>query len=82
MNMTTQTTKLTISLPQNLLSLADKMAKDKKLTRSKLVALCLQKMAEENLRAEMEEGYKAMAEENRETAKLTFKRQSEIVPDW
>jgi metal-responsive CopG/Arc/MetJ family transcriptional regulator len=80
--MSSNVIKLTVSLPAELIKATDKIAKDKKLTRSKLVAMCLKKLAEEHVQAEMIEGYKAMAEENRQIATLAKKRQSEILPEW
>jgi len=63
--MTTQMGKLTISLPKSLISFADEIASEKNISRSKVVAECLREMADKRMIAEMEEGYKAMAEENR-----------------
>jgi len=80
--MTTQVTKLTISLPKNLIALTDEIAKERKVSRSKVVSLCLQELAAKRLRAEMEEGYKAMANEQRQFAKLSFELQRRVVPEW
>ena len=63
--MTTRVGKLTISLPKSLISFADEIAGEKNISRSRAIAECLREMADKRMIAEMEEGYKAMAEENR-----------------
>ena len=80
--MATRVEKLTISLPQNLIDLADKIAEEKKISRSKVVSACLQELAEKRLRAEMEEGYKAMANEQRQLAEMSFELQRRVAPEW
>jgi metal-responsive CopG/Arc/MetJ family transcriptional regulator len=62
--MTTKVARLTISIPKNLVAFADEIAGEKKTSRSKVIANCLSEMADKHMIAEMEEGYKAMAEEN------------------
>ena len=80
--MTSQVTKLTISLPKDLIALTDEIAKERKVSRSKVVSSCLQELATKRLRAEMEEGYKAMASEQRQFAKMSFELQRRVVPEW
>jgi metal-responsive CopG/Arc/MetJ family transcriptional regulator len=80
--MASQVEKLTISVPKNLIELADKIAKEKRTSRSKVVSACLQELAEKRLRAEMEEGYKALAKENLKFAEDTIYATNEILPDW
>ena len=80
--MTVQVKKLTISLPKDLIALTDEIAKERKVSRSKVVSSCLQELAERRLRAEMEEGYKAMAKEQRQFAKMSFELQRRVVPEW
>jgi len=80
--MTTQVAKLTISLPKDLIALTDKIAEERKVSRSKVVSSCLQELATKRLRAEMEEGYKAMANEQRQFAKMSFELQRRVVPEW
>ncbi|MBM3119318.1 MAG: ribbon-helix-helix protein, CopG family [Chloroflexi bacterium] len=74
--------KLTISLPKDLIALTDKIAKERGISRSKVVSACLQEFAEKRLRAEMEEGYRAMAEEQKRFAKMSFELQRRTVPKW
>jgi metal-responsive CopG/Arc/MetJ family transcriptional regulator len=80
--MPVKNTKLTISIPRSVLKVTDEIAQEKKITRSKLVAMYLEQMAEEYLKAEMAKGYKAMAEEQRQIAATAQKLQSKIVPEW
>jgi len=42
----------------------------------------LQEFADKRLRAEMEEGYKAMANENLKFAEDAIYAANEILPDW
>ena len=78
----TQAQKVTISLPKEMVLFADKLAKEKKTSRSKAIALCLQEAAKKQFEADMEEGYRMMAEENRKTAEMFLEAQREVVPEW
>jgi metal-responsive CopG/Arc/MetJ family transcriptional regulator len=77
-----KTAKLTISLPQELILLADKIAREKKISRSKVVSACLQELAEKQKAAEMAEGYQAMAKEQKQFANMASKIASEVWPEW
>ena len=77
-----QVAKVTISLPRDIISFADKVANERKISRSKAISLCLQEAAEQRKIAELEEGYKAMAKENREFAQMAFELQRRVVADW
>jgi metal-responsive CopG/Arc/MetJ family transcriptional regulator len=71
--MNTQVIKVTVSVPAELVKLADLVAKEKKISRSKVVSSCLQELANQRELAEMEEGYKAMAaDEQREKEALEW----------
>jgi len=74
--------KLTISLPRNLISFADMLAREKNTSRSGAIAIVLQESAEERERAAMIEGYKAMAEQHREFAAMTLPLANEVLPEW
>ncbi|MBE0415770.1 MAG: hypothetical protein IBX36_04425 [Dehalococcoidia bacterium] len=74
--------KLTISLPRNLISFADMLAKEGNTSRSGAIATILQELAEERERAAMIEGYKAMAEQHREFAAMTLPLANEVLPEW
>ena len=76
-----QVAKLTISVPRDLISFADKVANERRISRSKAISLCLQQVAEQRRLAELEEGYRAMAEENRKFAKMAFELQRKVVTD-
>jgi len=77
--MTTQVAKLTISLPKSLVLLADEVASEENISRSRVVSNCLSELAQKRKMRLMEEGYKAMAKENSDFAKLAFGLQSEVA---
>lgn len=77
--MTTQVAKLTISLPKSLVSLADEVASEENISRSRVVSNCLSELAQKRKMQLMEEGYKVMAKENSDFAKLAFGLQSEVA---
>ncbi len=60
--------KVAISLPKDLLDLADRLAKERSTTRSSVIADLLKKEEEARIQALMEEGYREMAEEDRQIA--------------
>ena len=80
--MTTQVVKVTVSVPVDLVKMADKVAKERKTSRSKVVSSCLQELAKQRFQAELEEGYRAMAAEEKRLARETFEAQREVVPEW
>ena len=77
-----RTAKLTVSLPRELILLADQIAKEKKISRSKVVSACLQELAEKQRVAEMVEGYKAMAKEQKQFAAMASEIEHEVLPEW
>ncbi|MDO8716479.1 MAG: ribbon-helix-helix domain-containing protein [Dehalococcoidales bacterium] len=76
------TAKLTISLPRELILLADQLAKENKISRSKVVSACLRDVLEKHKAAEMAEGYKAMAKEQQQLAVTAAKFEHEVLPEW
>lgn len=62
--MANRAVKITISLPHNLVAVADEVAQENNISRSRVISLCLQTLTAERLRQEMAEGYKALAKEN------------------
>ena len=77
--MVTGVAKLTISLPKSLISLADEVANEENISRSKVVSNCLRELGQKRTIELMKEGYKAMAKENTDFANLTFALQSETA---
>jgi metal-responsive CopG/Arc/MetJ family transcriptional regulator len=77
-----KTEKLTVSLPQELIKVADRVAKERRISRSKVISGCLQELAEKRRAAEMTEGYVKMAKEQKRLAALTSKIVPEILPEW
>jgi metal-responsive CopG/Arc/MetJ family transcriptional regulator len=70
--------KLTISLPSDLIELTDAIAKERRISRSKVVSECLREMAAKRLEAQMIEGYKAMAKANLKFAEDSIHLANEI----
>jgi metal-responsive CopG/Arc/MetJ family transcriptional regulator len=79
--MATQTEKITISLPRDLIQLADELAKEKRVSRSKVVSLCLRELADRRLLMQMAEGYIDMAKENRQFAEQAMNLANEVLPE-
>ncbi len=67
-----KTARMTISLPRDLLEVADRLAKERASSRSSIVADLLKKEEKARIEALMEEGYREMAEED-----LRFAREAD-----
>jgi metal-responsive CopG/Arc/MetJ family transcriptional regulator len=77
-----RTTKITISLSPELVQFADRLAAEKKVSRSKVLSSCLQEAAEKQHIADMAEGYRAMAKQNKEMAEIAKTIEHEVIPEW
>lgn len=77
-----KTAKVTISLPRELIAFADEVAREKKVTRSKVFFSCLQELAEKRRVAEMAEGYRVAARELKHLAEVASEIEHEVVPEW
>jgi metal-responsive CopG/Arc/MetJ family transcriptional regulator len=77
-----KTAKLTISLPEELISFTDEVAKKKKVSRSKVISACLRATAENYRVAEMAEGYQALTQEHEQFAALASEIAHEVIPEW
>lgn len=71
--------KITISLRQDLLDLADQIARERSTSRSAVIAELLQREARAHTEVLMEEAYTEMAEENRRLAEEAFPVAAELV---
>jgi metal-responsive CopG/Arc/MetJ family transcriptional regulator len=71
--------KITISLPKELLEVADKLAREEETTRSAVIANLLRRAEESRIESLMAEGYREMAEENRRLAAQAFPVVSETI---
>jgi metal-responsive CopG/Arc/MetJ family transcriptional regulator len=80
--MATQVEKLTISLPRDLILFTNKVASEMRVSRSKVISSCLREFADRHLREQMEEGYRAMAQEHRQFANLVANLAPEVLPKW
>lgn len=77
-----RTAKLTVSLPEELILFADRIAREKKISRSKVLSSCLQELAERHKAEEMAEGYTVMAKEQRQLAAMAEEIEHEVLPEW
>ena len=77
-----RTAKVTISLPEELISFTDELAKEQRVSRSKVFSSCLREMAEKYRVAEMTEGYKAMAKKQKKFAATASEIEHEVIPEW
>lgn len=73
---------ITVSIPKRLVAVVEKIVEENKTNRSKVISQCLEDMAKRRTKRLMEEGYKAMAKEQEQIARVSFDVQSEIVPEW
>ena len=73
------TARFTIITRPELKEVADEVARENKTSRSKVISQCLEELAKRRTIALMEEGYKAMAEENKNFAKMAFELQGRVV---
>ena len=74
-----KTAKVTISLTRELLDCADRLARERALTRSGVIAELLSKEAEAKTRAFMAEGYRVMGMENLRESEEALGLTSEVV---
>ena len=71
--------KITISLPKELLDVADRLARERATSRSGVIAELLDKEEEAHIQELMVEGYREMAEENRRLAEEAFPLASQMI---
>ncbi len=71
--------RITISIPEDLLGFIDSFATERKLNRSNAVAELVRKARKRDLEAELERGYKEMADMNLQEARQAFSIQAEVV---
>ena len=74
--------KLTVSVPKDLILLADKVAKEKNISRSKVVAHCLRELERSQKHSDMAEGYQALSGENLAVARMAEHAVREVAPEW
>jgi metal-responsive CopG/Arc/MetJ family transcriptional regulator len=80
--MVSETVRVIANVPKDVARQADEIAKRRKLSRSKLITECLQRLVEERQNELMAEGYEAVAAKHREFAKLATNTYEEVVPEW
>ncbi len=73
---------ITVSIPSKLIAVVEEIVEEDNTNRSKVISRCIEDMAKKRVRKLMEEGYKAMAKEQKQIAREFLELQSEVVPDW
>ena len=71
--------KVTISLSQELLDIADRLARERKVSRSRVIADLIEKEVKDQVRALMAEGYQESAQENLRLAQEAFPLASDVI---
>jgi|GEM_PF-784564 len=74
--------QLSATVRPELKELVHAIATETNTNISNVVTQCLEEFAQRRMTALMEEGYKAMAKEHKNFAKLSAKAASEVIPDW
>jgi metal-responsive CopG/Arc/MetJ family transcriptional regulator len=77
-----RTAKLTVSLPRELIRETDRIAKQKKISRSKVISACLEDLVKKQKAAEMAEGYINMAKEQKQYIDMASRILPEVLPEW
>ena len=78
----TVTTKVTISLPDELVDFADKLAAEARRPRSQIIAALIEERRSRELRERLAEGYRYYAEENRRFAEAALPLAAEIWDEY
>ncbi len=74
--------KITISIPASLLATVDELARERKSSRSAIIAELVRKLAQEKLEEELREGYLANAEFAKELAEADLEAGNEVWSEW
>jgi metal-responsive CopG/Arc/MetJ family transcriptional regulator len=77
-----RTKKLTVTLPEELISVADHIAREKKISRSKVISACLADLAQKQKEALLAEGYQYIAREQKQFGAAVSEIALEIMPEW
>ena len=80
--MVTRMGRLTATIPQDIIEGTDEIAAATKSSRSKIIAECLREMINARKRQLLRDGYKAMAKEHSDFAKLSEDAAKEALPEW
>lgn len=75
-------TRMTVSVPNDLLKYTDRLAREMKISRSKLVTDCLIQLEERRKASLLEEGYRTLAKDLRESAELGWEVAHEVITKW
>jgi len=73
------TTRMSIYLPKRLADLAEQMANEEKTSKSNLIVRLLENVELEREQALMEEGYRTLAQEQKNISAIAFQKQADIA---
>ena len=76
------TTRLSIYTKPELKEMVERIAKETKSSRSKVVSECLEELARRRMSELLEEGYRVMAKEHKQFANLSAEAASRVIPAW
>ena len=74
--------KVTISLPQHLLTTVDNIARGRGIPRSNVITEMLREQVDRLEEQSMRDGYLALAKENRGFARESLPLAGEVLPKW
>ena len=74
--------RISISLPKDLRDSADRMATERKVSRSQLLAHLIQAEQKRLMELELAEGYETLAEEHRRFAETAISISGEVLPPY
>lgn len=77
--MANRAVKVTVSVPHDLVEVADEVAHERNVSRSRVISACLEDLAAEHLRQRMAEGYKALAKDNLSFAEHSIRLVHEVL---
>lgn len=80
--MVTQMVRLSATVPRHIVDETDKIATEKKVSRSQLISECLTEMIQRRKEKLLAEGYRAMAGQHEEFVLLTQNAAKEVIPNW
>ena len=80
--MATQMTRLSATVPKHIVDEADKIADASKISRSQLISECLTEMIQGRKKILLAEGYRTMSKQHEEFALLTKDAAKEVLPNW
>jgi metal-responsive CopG/Arc/MetJ family transcriptional regulator len=80
--MVTKTIRLSATVPKHIIEEADEIAALENISRSQLIARCLAEMVRDRKARLLAEGYRAMAKQHEDFARMSEDAAREVLPSW